>query len=367
MKASRGREHLRATGAAPRAAGSEGEARVRDYCAFILRNAGYEVAEEPFTYSAFPGRLGTPIAGIASGGGLWFSMALAADGSAIGALLFAVATLTIVGSYGLLIARLGTTSLPWMRRRSANLTATPPGDAPRLWLVAHVDSKSQPVPILVRSAGIIVHGGVWIAAALLLIAAITGVASSGTGVWRSLAVVGVLSAVPIAASTVGDRSAGAADNASGVAAVLVAAEKLAAGPGVGIVMTSAEELGLAGARAWLAAREPGTVLNCDTIDDGGDFIAVHGWGGPGRAARLLAGAASEGSSPRLMRLIPGILVDAVAFAEAGWDAATLSRGTMGTLARIHTAGDDLGRLTGESIDAAAELLVAAAREGAEWS
>ena len=56
---------------------------------------------------------------------------------------------------------------------------------------------------------------------------------------------------------------------------------------------------------------------------------------------------------------------AVALADAGWDTATLSRGTWGTLARIHRAGDDLHRMTGTGIDEAARVMAAAASSSAD--
>src|SRR5438105_3101378 len=41
-----------------------------------------------------------------------------------------------------------TEKLQWLRKRSVNLEAR--RGAPNLWLVAHLDSKSQTVPMLVR-------------------------------------------------------------------------------------------------------------------------------------------------------------------------------------------------------------------------
>jgi hypothetical protein len=63
---------------------------------------------------------------------------------------------------------------------------------------------------------------------------------------------------------------------------------------------------------------------------------------------------------RARRLLPGILVDAVALADAGWRAVTVSRGSLATLARIHTAADALPRLRGDGVAAAAALLAALA-------
>jgi hypothetical protein len=58
---------------------------------------------------------------------------------------------------------------------------------------------------------------------------------------------------------------------------------------------------------------------------------------------------------------PGVLMDAVAFDAAGWAALTVSRGTWGSLARVHTRRDTLARLTGEGVPEAAGVLARLAR------
>src|SRR5690606_32557402 len=126
-----------------------------------------------------------------------------------------------------------------------------PGDAP-VWLMAHLDSKSQPVPIAGRAAAISLT-------ALLLGAALVYAAAQWAGLatgahWLAFTIAGVLVALPIIATTVGSRSPGALDDASGVATVLLAAAALPRDRACGVCLTSAEELGLAGARAWVATR-----------------------------------------------------------------------------------------------------------------
>jgi hypothetical protein len=56
----------------------------------------------------------------------------------------------------------------------------------------------------------------------------------------------------------------------------------------------------------------------------------------------------------------------VAFADAGWAAVTLSKGTARTLKRIHTASDGLEQLTGRGIPVASRVLARAATELASW-
>ena len=66
-------------------------------------------------------------------------------------------------------------------------------------------------------------------------------------------------------SVVGSRSAGALDNASGVATVLETAASLSGALPIGVLITDAEELSLGGARAWARSRTPGVALNCDKM------------------------------------------------------------------------------------------------------
>jgi Zn-dependent M28 family amino/carboxypeptidase len=236
-----------------------------------------------------------------------------------------------------------------------NLTAV--RGAPRVWLVAHLDSKSQPVPIALRALGITAVAAVWMAAIALAAAQLAGVAPGDAWPWLTGA--GVAAALPVIASTVGARSPGALDNASGVASVLVAAESLPRDVSVGVLLTSAEELGLAGARAWVRGRAAGVALNCDGVDDVGTLTCMYSGRAPAPLLAVVRGAA--GGAVRVRRLIPGILVDGVALADAGWDVITVSRGTVGTLARIHSAADTDDRLTGTGIASAGDLLARLAR------
>jgi Zn-dependent M28 family amino/carboxypeptidase len=174
--------------------------------------------------------------------------------------------------------------------------------------------------------------------------------------WLFVGVAAVAGSVPVIATTVGARSPGALDNASGVAAVLVAAETTR-GP-VGVCLTSAEELGLAGARAWVLNRRAAIAVNCDGVDDGGTLTCMHSGTAPAELlARVVKAARACGaSSVRAHRLLPGVLTDGVALADAGWDVVTLSKGGVGTLARIHTVRDRAELLSGTGIAEVARIL-----------
>jgi hypothetical protein len=154
--------------------------------------------------------------------------------------------------------------------------------------------------------------------------------------------------------------------------VVLAAEALPPDMPAGVLLTSAEELGLAGARAWVTASmrawsrvrtmdpELPIAINCDGVDDAGTLVVMRARGGDALAAALVHAAEQEHAPIRIRRLLPGVLSDAVVFAAEGWQAATLSRGTLGTLLRIHTARDTRDRLTGQGIAEAARVIARAA-------
>lgn len=339
----------------PRPAGSEAERAARDLCAARLAAAGFAVREELFDYSAFPGRYATALGGGCSGAALVVAALFGGRGSgaaALGVLVGALALLAVAGQW--LLCR-GVVDAPLLRRRGINLVAT--RGAPTLWLVAHLDSKSQPVPILMRAGGIVLSAILWVTALGVALAQARGAELGGA--WPWLAGAGVLAALPVAASVVGVRSPGAVDNASGAAAVLLAAEAVPPDAEIGVLMPSAEELGLAGARAWARGRPPGVAVNCDGVDDRGMLTLMYSGGRPERLLAVAAGAAaSSGQTVRARWLVPGILTDGVALADAGWEAVTVSRGTLGTLARVHRPGDRAECLDGGGIADAARLIAA---------
>ena len=351
----------------PRPAGGSEEAAARDFAAAALRRSGFTVGEEPFAYSALVGRWGTPIGGAASMGVLAGAARLGAAGRPGAALTLLAAVLVVGGAVGGWAARHGVLRAPGLRRTGVNLVATRGDGVPRVWLMAHLDSKSQPVPIGLRAGGVMGTIVAWAGALTLAVGQAIAGWTGAPGLWAWVAALGVVAGAPVLASVVTARSPGALDNASGVATVLLAAAAVPAERGpLGVLLTSAEELGLAGGRAWAAqwrasGRPPGVALNVDGVDDAGALTVMTGARPPGAVtAALRAGAQATGVALTIRRLVPGILVDAVALADAGWAAVTLSRGTWRTLARIHTAHDRADRLDGRGIAEAATVLAGAA-------
>jgi hypothetical protein len=129
-----------------------------------------------------------------------------------------------------------------------------------------------------------------------------------------------------------------------------------------VLLTDAEELGLAGAHAWSAERTPTFVLNCDGVDDAGDVAIMLPRTHSSSLREVIARASSTSGVAHRARGIPiGLLTDSVAFAQHGSASATFSRGGWSSLARVHSGRDDLARLTGRGIPEVARLMAATAR------
>ena len=249
---------------------------------------------------------------------------------------FGQLTAAVVIALAYWLGSAGATREPWFRETGVNLEAT--RGRPRAWLVAHIDSKSQPIPTAVRSLGVI-----------LVVAGLAGqFLVSWPTMWFAYWL-GIAGGLILLVAGVGSNSSGAADNASGVAAVLEAAALIPRSRHYGVLITDAEELALAGARAWIHQREEkGAAVNCDTVDDDGPVTVIDY-----RTLRSeTIGEARVISHARL----PGVLTDSNAFRAAGWPTVTLSRGTIRTLGRIHTRRDSLDHLRGTGIPDVAKAL-----------
>ena len=279
---------------------------------------------------------------------------VAADRSdRISGLIIAVAGAVSCSLIGRWLLRVGIFRLTWLRSESTNLVATK-SDLPKVWLVAHIDSKSQTIPMLVRVGAVVLSSVMY----LLLIIALAFGAYAAASIASVLTVAALL---PIIFCFIGNRSPGALDNATGVAAVLIAAQR--ASSNVGVVITSGEELGLAGARAFASQRAAkGIALNCDTIDDRGRFIVMRSRRSERSAAAVVLGSRRLGVEVKIRRMIPGILADNIAFSESGWDSCTLSKGNLATLEAVHTSGDRNTSIDGTGIAQAADILAAAVEE-----
>jgi hypothetical protein len=349
--------------AGPRGAGSPGESRARALCAGFLGDLGYDAREEGFTYSTFAGRMATPLAG-AILLSLFLSTAFAFARVPRIAVWLLAAHCVLLVVVAVLAGERIVRRAPFLRRSGVNLSAVQGEGHPALWLMAHIDSKSQGVSILARAAGVVICAALLPTYFLALLLLPSGDAS--VTALSVLAALGVCGCIPLLGSAVGDDSAGALDNATGVVAVLLAVSGMPAEMRrkIGVVITSAEELGLAGAHCWAEGRAAALAINCDTVDDAGGFLclSLRGRGSRGRVRdAVLAAAAATETPVRVHRMIPGVLVDSMALESRGWDVVTLSKGTVGTLQRIHTREDSVSQLRATGALEAAALIRAAAQ------
>ena len=352
--------HLRVLARTPRAAGSVEESAAREHCSRVLQGLGFEVAIEPFEYSALPGRYGTPLGGAIGAASVLAAAWLATVQHApVAAAIVLGIGLVVVGLFAWRMLGDAVLDLPWLRARAENLVARRGSVPPRVWLVAHLDTKSQPVPSRTRMLGIALLAlAIVLTIAAVMLTLATG--SSRTTLWLLCVGLGTVGGGVVVASVVRNDSPGAVDNASGVAAVISAAARLEGSAAVGVLLPSAEELGLAGARAWVRAHgaERAFVLNCDGVDDQGELTIMYTRSLPTPIVEALNAAAA--GDVQVRRMPPGLLLDSVAFADAGWGAVTVSHGSMKTLGRVHSRSDSLELLHGRSIEPVAEVLARAA-------
>ncbi len=352
-----GVRHLMALAQRGRPVNSEDEHRARAYAKRTLQKLGFTVRYETFAHSTFPGRFATP-----AGGALFAATIVAASLRALaGGSVPVIASILVTGvvvtiAYAQWMLRYGVLDFPMFRTGGKNLSAVRAGIEPKVWLVAHLDSKSQPVPSVVRIGGVALL-------VLALLLAVAGVLVTLAGIpartlWTGALVAAAVGALPVMASVVGSNSDGAVDNASGVAAVLAAAALLRRDAACGVLLTTAEELGLAGARAWARSHPASVAVNCDGVDDEGALLIMYNGRIPTDVVTAVRGASSRPLKVRRMPL--GLLTDSTALSDAGWRTVTVSHGSLATLRRVHTKRDSLDNLHGSSIDDVSVILARAA-------
>jgi hypothetical protein len=340
--------------ALPREAGTPAVEEARRIIADHLTHLGYQVQFQRFRFT--PASLDAfPIFGAGLGGLALVILPSLSSGEVprwLGLLMWAVglAALTLVATG----VGLGWVPLQRGTREDANLLATRPGSQPRRWIVAHLDSKAQGHSMAGRLVAVwVVAGAILI---LSLLASLRFLQGPLRPVWLMLGLApAVLAGVLAGRGRLRGTSIGARDNASGVVAALVAAER-SQDVGTGILITSAEEFGLVGGRVF--ARLTSNVqdmefINLDTLDQEGTLYVVSHDAKGHRFGRELEGRLAALDLPIQHRRLPwGIFVDSAAFARAHARSVTLGRLTWATLRRIHTPDDtaqDLSLSTAEQI------------------
>jgi hypothetical protein len=361
----------------PRLVGSGEDERVAQEIVARLESFGYEAEREPFQFTrAFD---------IA----LWFEIALALTligltlilptlrlyaGLILLGLLFLAQPLNRIihenavapdPESGASVSPLTTFFLRWGKRyRTANIVARhkqfadSQAYAPTIYLVAHFDSKSQRLPIVLRMILIVV----FILSTLIfaLTAILTAFGSSLTLVVFSL--VPLACGLPLLLLDVGNDSPGAIDNASGCGLVLHLAECLQARSDLAnkirpvILITGAEEMATMGAifhvqnnqqkfRDWIAQAHFIYVLNFDGIGTDGKLYCAEseGYASPLWDGTLMA--ARDLEIPLAKFLMPGALFDHIPFSNYPDPINALSLLTVGKDSWVvHTTRDTANKL-----------------------
>jgi hypothetical protein len=232
---------------------------------------------------------------------------------------------------------------PLVRGINIIAPAVRPSARPPVWLVAHYDSKGQPIAMAVRLVGVV-----------SLVAAIIAF------FFASLpAVVFLLVAVAILSQNrVTDNSPGAVDNATALVTAFMTVDLLKSGEGVGVIFPDAEEFGLLGARSLARERAAlfadAAVINLDGLDDIGPPIAfLHR---PGKVGAAVAGSLDAIRS----RWLP-VVVDGIVLATVAAECVTIMKGNWRTMRVVHTPKDSAERLTLGGARTVAEGLARALR------
>jgi hypothetical protein len=253
---------------------------------------------------------------------------------------------------------LGWVALGEPAREDANLIATRGGVRPRRWIVAHLDSKAQGHSMAGRLIAVWVSVLTIAGLTILSLMRLTGALPPW---WLAPGAAMALAAGVLAGrGRLKGKSLGARDNGTGIVAALSAAEA-STDPRVGILITSAEEFGLVGARVFAQLTphlQDAEFVNLDTLDQEGRlYIVSHDTAGA-RFARELESALAEVRLPIERRRLPlGIFVDSAPLAKAGARSVTIGRLTWNTLRCIHTAADTPDRLSLETAEQVGKAVI----------
>ena len=211
---------------------------------------------------------------------------------------------------------------------------------PSVWLVAHYDSKGQPISMAVRLIG---FGLLVVGLLALLVKPVAGIAILADAF------------VIISQNRVTDNSPGALDNATALVAVFMTLDQLPPALNVGVIFPDAEEYGLVGARA-LAEERPSllaesSVVNLDGLDDTGRATAFMHRPGP------IGTGVVEALKARPWRWLP-VIVDGLALCSAARECVTIMKGNWRTMTIVHRPSDTTRRVR---LDGAALVAAGLAR------
>lgn len=370
--------HIEALCAMMRMVGTPGEAEAQDYIRRAGKEAGLEFADEEFAYTERPLKVVLPV----------MCTVIAAISLAGSLLYLAGSALVVIPGALLLVAvflgfRWSGTFERFASRgdkRSVNLVARIPGRQPSgtIMLSAHYDAKSQLMPVAVR-AGTFMLGfltAILFGITLLVVGIISTSAHDylGSTAGFYLSLIPAVLVFSLVFNVTGNRSAGALDDAAGVAIIVEAGRVLAAAPlenyDVVIAAFGCEEVGLCGSISYLLAHEaalkerPFYMLNFDMPFTGaGNLVLNTGFElPPVLTSRTLNGLIRAegkrmGVKVRSAYLPVGAGADHMPWVKHGFEATALVSAT----GYVHSAKDDTSRINREGLRRAGEVSLAALR------
>jgi hypothetical protein len=240
---------------------------------------------------------------------------------------------------------------------------------PHLYFVAHYDSKSQRMPLVVRITLFMLA----LIAGLLLV--MLTLFETSTVLYLPIGLLALTAALPLLFLDIGNTSPGAIDNASSVGLVLHLAELLAQRTDwldrlqITLLIPSAEEMTLMGSVAYVMAYEAQLreqaqrgglhVLNFDGVGVDGDLYYVGGSRARQNGDRIgllmcVQDACAELHLPLKRFGFSGALFDHIPFAQRGFDAVSLI--TVGRASRsVHTPADSIDQLHERGFDQAGRV------------
>ena len=372
--AKRAYHHIRQL-AFPRLVGSTGEPDARAYIVEQFTELGLHVVKEPFHFTKFPAEVlprilcGLFVPVVVSVP--WFGerfpipVCLACLLSIFVALFFTQWQRRFEGLYN--VGR---------KYDSENIIATngrkPNDNASAVLFVAHYDSKSQVLPIVVRAAayGIAILGLIGLTLATV-IQVITAVWMPGYAIW-SITGITVFCLLLLQINLTQNRSPGGFDNASGVGVMLEIARVVMARREkrpITFLAAGAEELGMCGALRYIQKhadeynRNHTYIINLDGLGVGKGVNLVTRYGiPPVSTTRELAKIfRTSGESLGVQvseRYLPiGVGLDSIPMASRGFETVTLTAGDVGSVAlKIHSKQDNADLLNVESLQQVGELI-----------
>lgn len=350
----------------PRAAGTAGDVRAREWLLDALRARGYDPVERRFRYS-----LQQPLARMRTG------LLLLSIGVVLTALAGsvwgwpAIVVLAVCGGLGLWDLRrafFDDESFALDDRQDAELETQNisvklgASSSRRVVLVAHLDSKSQNISFLVRGAlaSVAVLGTSMLPLCLRL----------DPPLWTILGpIAAAISLRALGRLSFENESPGALDNAASVAVVLEVLARLKQAPlaytEVIALFTGAEEHAMAGAR--VAARDHAAVWkNGETLVINHDGVGAPGAVGVAGKGSVVRGALRElsaaGRPARRIMLPLGTGTDAMPLGAAGLKVVTMTTARLSkAVLAIHTTRDVAANLDVAALAAAADVTEALAR------